>query len=1212
MPISIAPGVVALFNADDALIATFTTIQDAVDAASANFTIRVGAGTYREQVLVDGIDGLTIKTMADAVIEMPDSPLFTHFAAGDGGARDRAAVVTVRDSSDVTIEGFIIYGRGLGEAMPGGTNPDFEGVLFFDASGVVTENTVTGIRDALNGDGTPKGAQRGNAIVAINDDGAARPVAITGNTIEDFQKNGVVASGAGLTATIADNTVTGSGFLPASTAIAQNGIQLSGGAGGVVDGNTVSELGLQRSDAVATYILIFSAADGVEVTNNMINGVEDPAGTAGIYVLDADSAVVTGNEIESILFGVTFSNGFDGPTATDNVFTNPVPSLTPFIGGSNPPTLAAEPFIGSNYGVYGDANTLGLTFSASDGVDELFGTSQNDVLSGLGGDDVLFGGEGDDTLDGGDDFDTAIFEGGLADHKISFTGGPGATVASFDTVADVIALGGSDTLIGIETLEFDDATLDLGDPVFLVDDGGFIIGSFLFIQDAIDAASDDFTVLVSAGTYEENLTVPVGVTIKGANTGLAGDDEGRGVETVIIGQMDVSAGAGFALDGVEVRNTADTSGGYRGVTISGAGDHTIINSVFFSEVAGGPNATGDYAVFTNSLASGSVTIADNYFTGDFTGSFDTASWNRAIWLNGGGIDRTVTGNVIEFARTGVNIEQAAEGTLDISGNAIANSGTGFAYSDPAPAVIDFFVNNTFDTVGTDFNGQNLTTGVTFDVGGTGNTALSPTDPLVVLGGDGDDVVSGTDGGDFYGSNPIGASNDVDVFTGGAGDDVMVGKLDDSGVVAVGEDVFAFSGPRANYTVAEGVASLFGPALVVTDTVGTDGTDYLINVGKAQFSDGVVRVFGAPDIVGTHENVALAIAASALLANDIDANLDPLRIDSVTDGVGGTVTLDDNATPGDTTDDMVLFTPTPGFSGEGNFSYTVSDGFGVGDTVLVTVNVAPDGPEPETQTVIVRAAGTGGVAPQFQLVIDGDVVDTFAITTPVTNSAARQGGLVFEDFTFSYEAENGPGTVDIVYFNNANDGPDLDRNLYVDKITVNSVVLESEVDGVLTYNNGVVVGPTETIFKNGTLAFEVPDGGPTPTTQVLEIRAAGTGGPTIAPQFEVFIGGDSFAFDEITTPVTNAERRAGGLVFETFTYEFEAVSPPDNFAIRFFNNGSEPSGDDRNLYIDFITVNDQVFQAEIFGEVIRTNGISDGSIENIDRNATMFFDDLIFA
>jgi hypothetical protein len=1204
---------VRLLDDQGDFVASFATIQAAVEAAEDGYTIRVGAGTYREQVLVDGFDGLTIEAVGGVTIEMPDTPAFNHLVA-DGGSRDRAAVVTVRDSSDVTIEGFTIDGRGRGDAMPAGTQADIEGVLFFDASGAIVDNTVTGVRDALNGDGTPKGNQRGNAIVAINDDGAERALEISGNTTEDFQKNGITASGLGLTAAITGNTVTGSGFLPASNAIAQNGIQVSFGAGGVVDGNTVSELGLQRTDAVASYILAFNAAEGVQVTNNTIQGVDDPAGTAGIYVSNADGAVVTGNQIDSILFGVTFASGFDDPTVTGNVFTNPVASLTPLIGNSNPPTLASEPFIGTNYGVYGEDNTVGLIFSASEGVDEVFGTDLADQLSGLGGDDTLGGGEGDDTLDGGEGDDAAVFDGAVADHQIAFTRGAGATVASFDTVVDTAGAGGTDTLTNVERLVFDDATINVADPVFLLDDGGLIVGSFAAIQAAIDAASDGFTVLVSAGTYVEDLSVPVGVTIEGANAGLAGNDAGRGAETVIIGEMVVSATMGFTLDGVEVRNDVTTTGGFRGVSITGAGEHAILNSVFFSEVAGGPNAVGDWAIFTNALGTGEIVIDGNLFTGDESGKYDTASWNRAIWLNGGGIDRTVSNNVIEYARTAVNLEQAGQGTVSIDGNAVSTSGTGVSFSDPAPAAIDFVTDNTFDDVDTDFNAQNLTTGATFDIGGTGNASLSPSDTLLALGGKGSDVVDGTAGADAYFANPVGGTVDIDIFTGGAGDDVMFGDTAASGGAAVGEDVFVFSGPRSNYTVAQGVDPIFGQsALVVTDAVGGDGVDYLVGVGKAQFSDGVVRVFGAPDAVATDEGVPAPILVADLLANDIDANLDPLQIDTLFNGVGGTASLQDNGTPDDASDDFVLFTPNAGFSGEASFFYSVSDGLGVGDVVQVTVDVEPDAPNPDTQTIVVRAAGTGGpVAPQFNLVVDGEIVGTYEIGTPVTNQAASNGELVYEDFTYTYQSASGPSTVAVVYTNNGNDGPGFDRNLYVDNVTVNGAVLESEVDGVLTFPNGQIAGPTEFIYKNGTLSFDVPnDGGPV-GTQTVVINAAGTGGPITAPAFEVIIDGESFGVFEIADPGTNQERRTGQLDFTAFEFTYSAENAPSEVVIAFANNGADPGGEDRNIIIDNIVINGTVLEAEIAGEVFKTNGDSLGSTEEILRNGTMVFDDFLIA
>jgi hypothetical protein len=74
-------------------------------------------------------------------------------------------------------------------------------------------------------------------------------------------------------------------------------------------------------------------------------------------------------------------------------------------------------------------------------------------------------------------------------------------------------------------------------------------------------------------------------------------------------------------------------------------------------------------------------------------------------------------------------------------------------------------------------------------------------------------------------------------------------------------------------------------LVVTDTVGSDGTDYLIDVGVARFTDEDVRVFGASDTVAYQVDVAIDIDVSDLLANDVDSNLEPVFLEAVFDGDG---------------------------------------------------------------------------------------------------------------------------------------------------------------------------------------------------------------------------------------------------------------------------------------------------------------------------------------
>lgn len=80
----------------------------------------------------------------------------------------------------------------------------------------------------------------------------------------------------------------------------------------------------------------------------------------------------------------------------------------------------------------------------------------------------------------------------------------------------------------------------------------------------------------------------------------------------------------------------------------------------------------------------------------------------------------------------------------------------------------------------------------------------------------------------------------------------------------------------------------------------------------------------------------------VLLNDSDANGDDLSITGVgTDAIdgltanGGTVSINDNGTPANTTDDYINYTPPTGFSGTDTFQYTISDGLGGVATATVT-------------------------------------------------------------------------------------------------------------------------------------------------------------------------------------------------------------------------------------------------------------------------------------
>lgn len=89
--------------------------------------------------------------------------------------------------------------------------------------------------------------------------------------------------------------------------------------------------------------------------------------------------------------------------------------------------------------------------SIAPGNDFLDGGSGNDWLFGGDGNDDLRGGAGDDMIDGGEHVDFAIFAGNRADYLIT----PGAASAT------IFGPDGSDTLVLVERLIFDDMTLNL-------------------------------------------------------------------------------------------------------------------------------------------------------------------------------------------------------------------------------------------------------------------------------------------------------------------------------------------------------------------------------------------------------------------------------------------------------------------------------------------------------------------------------------------------------------------------------------------------------------------------------------------------------------------------------------------------------------------------------------------------------------------------------
>lgn len=134
----------------------------------------------------------------------------------------------------------------------------------------------------------------------------------------------------------------------------------------------------------------------------------------------------------------------------------------------------------------------------------------------------------------------------------------------------------------------------------------------------------------------------------------------------------------------------------------------------------------------------------------------------------------------------------------------------------------------------------------------------------------------------------------------------------------------------NGVYAYGTGSLF-------PTSSFNATNYWVDVLYDQPTQNTAPVAVNDSGFSASANSPYSIQASALLANDNDPDGDPISITGVGNAVNGSVTFDSQS-------NVVTFTPTNGYSGPANFSYTISDGAGGTTSAQVSLNVIQQGAE----------------------------------------------------------------------------------------------------------------------------------------------------------------------------------------------------------------------------------------------------------------------------
>jgi hypothetical protein len=253
----VAPGKWFGYNA-------FAKIQDAVSFISPGGIIHVAAGTYTEQVVVDGKNVSILGAGRAATTILSPALLTASFTT----SAVNKPVVFVKNTGYVEIRDLTVDANGAGNA-----NNRIQGVAYWNAGGQLMDCDVVRVRN------TPfDGVQAGVGVFGgTNTVGYALEVG--GTNIVDFQKNGTVFTGTGYTVNMHDCTVTGAG----PTGItAQNGIQFSGGAGGTVTNCDVSGAYYTGASFTATGHL-FYAGTTVDVSDGTVTGCQ-----SGTYYIDTN------------------------------------------------------------------------------------------------------------------------------------------------------------------------------------------------------------------------------------------------------------------------------------------------------------------------------------------------------------------------------------------------------------------------------------------------------------------------------------------------------------------------------------------------------------------------------------------------------------------------------------------------------------------------------------------------------------------------------------------------------------------------------------------------------------------------------------------------------------------------------------------------------------------------------------------------------------
>ena len=516
-------------------------------------------------------------------------------------------------------------------------------------------------------------------------------------------------------------------------------------------------------------------------------------------------------------------------------------------------------------------------------------------------------------------------DGGLTqqDFVVTVTGTNDAPVASVEAGDDV-----TETLAEAETAITADGSFTVSD-VDITDE--VTVKSITVATSDNDAGAPGDTALLDMMTLTPDVA---GSIINGASTtgsvSWAFDSGADQFDYLAVGEQLTLTYTATVIDDESAEDTQDIV-----ITITGTNDMPVITAGDVSE----------------NLDESETAIQAN-------GSFDVEDVDISDEITVSGITVAKTG-IISHAPSNAALLAMFTTTPGVTGIAVDNASTTGT------------VNWTFNSGADQFDylavGQQLTITYTVTVD-DGNGGTDTQDVTI--------VVTGTNDEPFV--NTPDATRDLDesetAIT--ASGTFNVGDVDVADTVTLNGITVVTSGVDGGAPANGALLAMFSitdplTATVIGNATTVGSVDWAFDSGADQFdylADGevltltytieVIDDHGATadhvvtiNVTGTNDD-PVADADSATTDEDVAVTIDVLDGDTDVDdgavlgltgfaqGANGTVTRDDNGTPGDLTDDQLVYTPDDDFSGIDTFTYTVEDEHGASDTETVTVTVTP--------------------------------------------------------------------------------------------------------------------------------------------------------------------------------------------------------------------------------------------------------------------------------